>query len=268
MSKADKRERQRENRERAREERERLLRRQRQMKTFRSLLIVLVPIMVILIVVSLTSGSDDDSAKASTSTLCKNPVKNPERTFPAAPAETIDPSQKYTATICTSEGDITLALDPTKAPIATNNFVFLAQNGFYDGLTFHRASKDFVIQGGDPKGDGSGGPGYTVVGEVPTDNYPVGALAAAKTGSDPAGTMGSQFFIVTGKNGATLPNDYARFGSVTKGLSVAQKIESFAPSSGDGVPSKKVTINKVTIQAGDKVLTPTTTTAAATPPSS
>src|SRR4051812_15613835 len=150
VSKAEKRERQRENRERAREERERLLRRQRQMKTFRSLLIVLVPIMVILIVVSLTSGgSDSKSTKASTNPLCKNPVKDPQRTFGAAPPNTIDPSQTYTATICTSEGDITLALDPTKAPIATNNFVFLAQNGFYDGLTFHRASKDFVIQGGD-----------------------------------------------------------------------------------------------------------------------
>ena len=74
-----------------------------------------------------------------------------------------------------------------------------------------------MIQGGDPKGDGSGGPGYTVEGEVPTDHYPVGSLAAAKTGADPAGDFGSQFFIVTGAQGATLPNDYARFGTVTNG---------------------------------------------------
>ena len=133
--------------------------------------------------------------------------------------------------------------------------MFLARNGFYDGLTFHRASKDFVIQGGDPKGDGSGGPGYTVRGEVPTDHYPVGRLAAAKTGADPAGTFGGQFFIVTGANGATLPNDYARFGSVTTGIDVAQKIEALRTRRrGDGTPTKKVTIKKVTIKAGGKTL--------------
>ncbi len=96
-----------------------------------------------------------------------------------------------------------------------------------------------MIQGGDPKGDGSGGPGYTVAGEVPTDHYPVGALAAAKTGSAPAGDFGSQFFIVTGPNGATLPNDYARFGEVTKGMAVAKKIASFAPDNGDGAPTPR-----------------------------
>jgi cyclophilin family peptidyl-prolyl cis-trans isomerase len=248
VSKADKRERQKENRERAREERERLQKRERQMKTFRSLLIVLVPIMVILIVVSLTSGSDDNKAKASPIT----------RSYASAPPMTIDQNADYTATMKTSEGTITLALDAKTAPVATNNFVFLARNRFYDGLVFHRAAKDFVIQGGDPKGDGSGGPGYTVTGEVPTDNYPLGALAAAKGGTDAAGTFGSQFFIVTGANGATLPNDYARFGTVTKGLDVAQKIQGFAPASGDGVPTKKVTILEVTIQVGGKTLPPST----------
>jgi len=262
VSKAEKRERQKENRERAREERERLMKRDRRMKTGRSLLFVLVPIMVILVIISITSSSDD--SKTSDSALCKNPVKNPTRTYAAAPPTVVDPTLTYTATMCTSEGVITLALDPKTSPIATNNFVFLAGNGFYDGLTIHRAAKDFVIQGGDPKGDGSGGPGYTVKGEVPTDHYPVGALAAAKTGTDPAGTFGSQFFIITGKNGATLPNDYARFGKVTSGQNVADKIESFAPASGDGVPTKKVTINKVTIKAGSKVLSPTTTLGATT----
>ena len=226
-----------------------MLRRQRQIKTFRSLLIVLVPIMVILIVVSLTTGGSD--SKSSTDI---------KRSFSKPPPMTIDPNKSYTAVMKTSEGTITLALDAKTAPVATNNFVFLAQNNFYDGLDFHRVAKDFVIQGGDPKGDGSGGPGYTVEGEVPTDHYPVGALAAAKTGSDPAGTMGSQFFIVTGSQGGTLPNDYARFGSVTGGLDVAQKIGSFAPASGDGTPTKKVKIEKVTI----KESAATSTTAAAT----
>lgn len=213
---------------------------------------MLVPIMVILVVVSLTSGSD---SKASSET---------KRNFSKPPAMTIDPNKSYTAVMKTGEGTITLALDAKTAPIATNNFVFLARHNFYDGLTFHRAAKDFVIQGGDPKGDGSGGPGYSVTGEVPTDHYPVGALAAAKTGNDPAGTMGSQFFIVTGSQGATLPNDYARFGSVIAGLDVAQKIGGFAPASGDGVPTKKVKIDKVTIKESGAAATSTTTAAATT----
>ena len=82
-----------------------------------------------------------------------------------------------------------------------------------------------MIQGGSPKCDQQGGAGTSVNGEVPTDNYPIGSLAAAKGGSDPAGTFDAQFFIVTGSQGATLPNDYARFGSVISGLDVAQKIE-------------------------------------------
>jgi cyclophilin family peptidyl-prolyl cis-trans isomerase len=253
VSKAAKRERQKENRERAREERERLMRRQRQVRTLRSLAIVLVPILAIFVIVSLVSGGgDDEKSKAIT------------RTYPSAPPMTIDQNATYTATMKTSEGTIRLALDAKTAPVATNNFVFLARNRFYDGLTFHRASKDFVIQGGDPKGDGSGGPGYDVTGEVPTDHYPVGALAAAKTGTDPAGTFGSQFFIVTGKNGATLPNDYARFGSVTGGLAVAQKIESFAPSSGDGTPTKKVRIVSVTIEENGTTLPPSTVASGST----
>jgi peptidyl-prolyl cis-trans isomerase B (cyclophilin B) len=239
VSKSDKRERQKENRERARLERERLQKRDKQMKTVRSLLFVLVPIIAIFVIVTLVSGNDDDNAKAS------GDIK---RTYKSAPPMTIDENKDYTAVMETSEGTIELALDAKTAPVATNNFVFLAKNRFYDGLTIHRAAEDFVIQGGDPKGDGSGGPGYTVAGEVPTDNYPVGALAAAKTGTDPAGTFGSQFFIVTGSKGATLPNDYARFGSVSSGLDVAKKIEAFAPSSGDGTPTKKVTIEKVTIK--------------------
>lgn len=257
MSKAAKRERQKENRERAREERERMMKRQRRNRTLRSLAYVLVPVVLIMVVVTLVSGGSNDKKSASSSSgACGTPVANPPRKFAAAPAQTIDPSADYRATMCTSEGNITFFLDAKNAPVATNNFVFLARQGFYDGLTFHRASKDFVIQGGDPANNGSGGPGYTVQGEVPTNHYPIGSLAAAKTGSEPAGTFGSQFFVVTGKNGATLPNDYALFGRVNQGLDVAQKIESYAPSSGDGTPTKKVTITAVQITENGKVLAP------------
>ncbi len=205
MSKAAKRERQKQNRELARAERERMMKRQRQMKTLRTLLYLLAPLVVIGVIISLVNGGNSSDAKSATPAACANPVKNPTRTFPAAPPMTIDATAKYTATMCTSEGTITLALDPGTAPVATNNFVFLARNGFYDGLTIHRTVKNFIIQGGDPKGDGSGGPGYTVQGEVPTDNYPIGSLAAAKGTSEPAGTFGSQFFIVTGSGGSDAP---------------------------------------------------------------
>jgi cyclophilin family peptidyl-prolyl cis-trans isomerase len=265
VSKQAKRERQKENRERARVERERMMKRQRQMRTFRSLAYVTVPIIVILVVVSLVSGNDGKkSASSSAAGACGTPVKNPPRTFSAPPAQTIDPSADYRATMCTSEGDITFFLDAKNAPIATNNFVFLARQGFYDGLTFHRASKNFVIQGGDPARDGSGGPGYTVQGEVPTDHYPEGSLAAAKTGTEPPGTFGSQFFIVTGSGGASLPNDYALFGRVNKGLDVAKKIESYAPSSGDGTPTKKVTINAVQVTENGTKLGPADASASTT----
>jgi cyclophilin family peptidyl-prolyl cis-trans isomerase len=154
---------------------------------------------------------------------------------------------KVTATITTNVGTIVIALDTVRAPKASARFIDLARKGFYNGLTFHRVVPDFVIQGGDPKGDGSGGTGTSVVGEVPSNRYPIGSLAAAKTGNDPAGTFDCQFFIVTGSQGTQLPNDYARFGSVTSGLDVAKKIESLAPPQGDGPPTKKVVMTKVEI---------------------
>jgi cyclophilin family peptidyl-prolyl cis-trans isomerase len=259
VSKANKRERQRQNRELAKVERDRLIKRDRRMRTLRSLLFVLIPVAVIFVVIYFLNR--DDNSKGTISALdkiqCRDVPKSkkiPKKdTSQTAPAQTIDPAKTYTATMDTSCGAITLQLDAATAPIATNNFVFLAREGFYDGLPFHRAAEGFVIQGGDPKGDGSGGPGYTVVGEVPTDSYPIGALAAAKSGSAPNGDFGSQFFIVTGKNGAQLPNQFARFGKVTKGLIVAKKIESFAPkpakgaTAGDGPPTQKVIIDSVNI---------------------
>jgi len=228
-----------------------------------------VPVIAILVIVTLVSGSSDKkSSKVTTAGACGTPVANPTRKFAAAPPQTIDPSANYTATVCTSEGNFSLFLDAKTAPVATNNFVFLARQGFYDGLTFHRVVKDFVIQGGDPAGDGSGGPGYNVPGEVPSDHYPIGVLAAAKTGADPAGSFGSQFFVVTGKNGATLPNDYARFGRVDQGLTVAKKIEGLAPATGDGKPTTPVKILAIQVRENGKVLGPNTTTSSSTSSSS
>jgi len=257
VSKANKRERQRQNRELAKTERDRLIKRDRRMRTVRSLLFVLIPVLVIFVVIYFLRDDDSESSSSVSTSDCREVPKDqkiPKKdTSQSAPPMTIDTAKTYTATMKTSCGTITIALDAKAAPIATNNFVFLSKEGFYDGLPFHRAAKGFVIQGGDPAGDGSGGPGYTVVGEVPTDSYPVGSLAAAKSGDAPAGDFGSQFFIVTGKNGAQLPNDYARFGKVSQGLAVAKKIEALSPepaegaTTGDGEPTERVIIDSVTI---------------------
>ena len=197
------------------------------------------------------------------------PGKAETTQFASPPPMTIDPTSLYVAIMDTSCGKITLGLNAVTYPVAVNNFVFLAQQKFYDGLDFARAAKDFVIQGGSPDNTQNGGPGYTVVGELPTTQppYPVGALAMANSSSDPAGTAGSQFFIVTSKKNSGLTATYAYVGQVTAGLDVAQKIASFAPKSGDGKPTTTVRITKVTIgitpsAATTTTVAPTTTTAA------
>lgn len=265
VSKANKRERQRVNREAARAARLAAEKRSRTLRSVRNFAIVAVIAAALIAVVALTSKKSKPKAKAAAGTVTctdRTPPAAHPKSYAAPPPMSIDRAAAYTAQLETSCGTITVALDAQHAPVATNNFVFLANQGFYDGLTFHRAAKDFVIQGGDPKGDGSGGPGYTVVGEVPTDGYPIGSLAAAKTGSDPPGTFGSQFFVVTGSQGATLPDDYARFGTVTGGLDVAQKIDSFAPASGDGAPTRPVYLFKVSITES-----PSNTAGSPAPPS-
>lgn len=169
-------------------------------------------------------------------------------TYGAPPPMAIDPAATYRARIETSCGTIVIALDAGLAPVAVNNFVFLAREGFYDGLTFHRAIPDYIIQTGDPEGDGRGGPGYTFADELPDDGYPTGSVAMANAGPD---TNGSQFFIVTGT--APLPNSFTRFGRVVRGLDVARAIEGFANTSGDpgdpeaARPTETLYIHRVTI---------------------
>jgi peptidyl-prolyl cis-trans isomerase B (cyclophilin B) len=165
----------------------------------------------------------------------------------------LDSSKFYTAKIETSCGTIVAQLDVANAPKGVNNFVFLAREGFFDGLTWHRAVTNFVIQGGDPDATGSGGPGYSVVTELPNDaTYATGDLAWAKSNTDPAGSAGSQFFVTTGDPGALNSScadgecDYGYFGRVIAGLDNAQKIESLSP--GDGPPTTTVYILEVTIE--------------------
>jgi cyclophilin family peptidyl-prolyl cis-trans isomerase len=166
------------------------------------------------------------------------------KSWSAPPAIDIDEKATYSAVLRTSEGDISIALDPKQAPKTVNNFVFLAKEGFYDGLTFHRVIPDFVIQGGDPEGTGSGGPGYQFEDELPKAGaYQLGSVAMANAGPN---TNGSQFFIIVGQQGVQLPPNYSLFGKVTKGLDVAEKISTMA-APGTETPDPPVTIEKVTI---------------------
>src|SRR5262249_37275571 len=113
----------------------------------------------------------------------KKPAANPNRPkLLPAPAMTINTAKTYTAVMSTTCGDITIALDAKTAPKTVNSFVHLSKKGFYDGLTFHRVAKDFVVQGGDPKGDGTGGPGYTLPDEPPKTGYKAGSVAMANSG--------------------------------------------------------------------------------------
>jgi cyclophilin family peptidyl-prolyl cis-trans isomerase len=170
-----------------------------------------------------------------------------QQRFDAPPPMCIDPSKRYTALMSTSKGDMTIALDPAAAPKTVNNFVVLARYHYYDGIVFHRIIPDFVIQGGDPQGDGRGGPGYRFEDELPqAGRYELGSLAMANAGPD---TNGSQFFIITGPSGVGLPPQYSLFGKVVKGMEVVADIESVGTPSGS--PKEKVTINSVTITESD-----------------
>ena len=148
-----------------------------------------------------------------------------EGMYSEPPAMQIDPSKTYIATISTAKGDIVAQLDATAAPQTVNNFVFLARQGFYDGLTFHRVEPDFVIQGGDPTGTGGGGPGYTIPAEINLSHVE-GAIAMARRGDEANPTRassGSQFYITLAPT-SFLDGAYTVFGHVTAGMDVVKSI--------------------------------------------
>lgn len=179
----------------------------------------------------------------------------PKPQFAGPPPLAIDPKATYTATMVTSCGTIVIELDPKRAPQTVNSFVFLAKKGFFDGQYFHRLDTSIdVIQGGDPSGTGADGPGYAIPDELePNASYTPGTIAMANAG---ANTGGSQFFMVTGPEGANLDEDpnYTIFGKVVDGLSVAQRIQALPivdPNAADlsgQRPAKAVYIEKVRIK--------------------
>ena len=159
----------------------------------------------------------------------------------------IDTAKRYTATMVTSHGTMVIALDPLAAPKTVNSFVFLARYHYYDGVIFHRIIPGFVLQGGDPTGTGTGGPGYKFADELPAPGrYQVGSLAMANAGPN---TNGSQFFVISGPDGVRLPPQYALFGAVVSGGDVVTAIDALGTRSGK--PTETVTIESVTIAEED-----------------
>jgi cyclophilin family peptidyl-prolyl cis-trans isomerase len=161
--------------------------------------------------------------------------------YPAPPAMVIDPAKTYTATIETSAGTMTAEFFPGEAPATVNNFVFLAREGYYEGVIFHRVISGFMIQGGDPTGTGRGGPGYRFNDEPVKRQYLRGTLAMANAGPN---TNGSQFFIMHADY--PLPPAYTIFGKLTSGEDVLDAIASARTGAQDR-PAEPVSITSIAI---------------------
>jgi len=259
---ADKRQRKKENARIAREAREAAAKRRRRLKTARNVGIVVAIFAIVVTLLNVLGGSSKKatsttSTTASTPTTvaaaypagctAKAPKKGTPQTYKSAPAMLIDTSKTYVAHVATNCGSFDMTLDTADAPKTVNSFVFLANNHFYDGLTWHRLVNDFVIQGGDPKGDGTGDPGYKLADEPPKTGYKQWSVAMANSG---ANTTGSQFFVVVSDTGAKQlggpPYKYSALGTVTKGTDVVQKMMKLSPAQ-DGPPLKPLYIDSITI---------------------
>lgn len=199
-----------------------------------------------------SSGSAGQTAQTPTTATasCQDvPAPSPKEGSEAAPTAKLKRGTDYVVTLQTSCGDIPILLDQGAQPLTAASFAHLVRDGFYDGLSFHRVAPGFVIQGGDPAGDGTGGPGYSIREKPPADaRYTRGIVAMAKTELERRGTSGSQFFIVTADD-AQLPPDYAVVGKVVgDGMATVDRIEA-VPVNGQ-TPVKPVVIEKATVREG------------------
>jgi peptidyl-prolyl cis-trans isomerase B (cyclophilin B) len=196
-------------------------------------------------------GGDDDSTTASAGGAegCEQvEAPQPKQVSFKAPKQVLEPNEEATAVVQTSCGSFEIALDTTRAPKTANSFAFLAEEGFYDDLTFHRIVPGFVIQGGDPEGTGTGGPGYSVDEEPPANlAYTKGTVAMAKSSAEPPGRSGSQFYVVTGAD-AGLPPEYALVGKVSEGIDVVERIGELGTAGEQ--PKQTILIEAVTIETG------------------
>ena len=193
--------------------------------------------------VAAPTSATGTGAAAATSCPAADGSAAKKQVFTAAPPMCIDVAKNYTATMVTNKGTMTFTLLPAKAPKTVNNFVVLSRYHYYDGIIFHRVVPEFVLQGGDPEGTGSGGPGYTFADELPqAREYKIGSVAMANSGPD---TNGSQFFVISGINGTALPPLYSLFAELADGQATVDAIAALAVN--DGAPSEPVTITSVTI---------------------
>jgi peptidyl-prolyl cis-trans isomerase B (cyclophilin B) len=206
-------------------------------------------------------GDDDSSTPAKTTTTAQTEqeqgtCRDVEQPAPRdgggqkKPKGPLAESKTYDVALQTTCGSFTIRLDQKTSPNAAASFVALARSGFFDHTIFHRIVPGFVIQGGDPTVSGSGGPGYSTRDKVPANaKYGPGVVAMAKAGNEPAGTAGSQFFVVTGA-GSGLTPDYALLGKVTKGMEAVQAIGELGDpaSGGTGTPLQSVVIEKATVR--------------------
>ncbi len=171
-------------------------------------------------------------------TICSSPIgaaRQPmSKTYQSRPSLSIDPAKKYLAVIKTVHGEFTIELRPDIAPETVNSFVFLARDGYYDSVTFHRVIPGFMAQGGDPTGSGMGGPGYTLPAEFSDVPYERGTVGAARSASPDSG--GSQFFIAFAPQ-PSLNGQYTVFGKVTEGMDVVDCLAARDPSRNPNAPA-------------------------------
>jgi peptidyl-prolyl cis-trans isomerase B (cyclophilin B) len=194
------------------------------------------------------AGGGDSSAAASASGCKQVEAPTPKQVSFKAPKQTVRRGEKLTAVVETSCGRFEIALDSKRAPKTVNSFAFLSEEGFYDGLSFHRVLPEFVIQGGDPLGNGAGGPGYSVDEKPPANlAYTKGVVAMAKSSAEPPGRSASQFFVVLAAD-AGLPPEYALVGRVDKGYDVVERIGKLGTS--EEKPKQPVLIEKISIEKG------------------
>ncbi|HZJ29464.1 MAG TPA: peptidylprolyl isomerase, partial [Solirubrobacterales bacterium] len=223
-------------------------------------LIALGAVLALVVVVVLVTGGDDgnggENGENGSEVAAAESCEEVERPAPKQvnleqpqPGTSLEPGEPAAAVVETSCGSFTIELDTARAPKTAESFAYLAERGAFDDTFFHRIAPDFVIQGGDPRGDGTGGPGYQIREAPPTDlTYEPGTVAMAKTEDEPAGTSGSQFFVITGAMGATLTPDYALVGEVTDGMDVVDTIGALGGP--DQQPTETVVIESVTVEAG------------------
>jgi cyclophilin family peptidyl-prolyl cis-trans isomerase len=214
-----------------------------------------LPVTLLLVCALLLAACGGEKEKASSPTETpapaaetgceKVPAAKPKDVKVAKPTEKLKKGKTYVARVLTNCGEFDITLDP-RSPRTGGSFKTLVDKRFYDGLSFHRIVAGFVIQGGDPEGDGNGGPGFQIVEPPPQDlTYSKGVVAMAKAETDPAGTSESQFFVVTGED-AGLPPDYALLGKVTKGQDVVDKI-GVAEVGPDEKPLQPIVIRQIRI---------------------